>query len=79
MVSSLALEYPYGQMAKLRRVDKTYVGLLEVDINVIGFRVFPLSLTNDGVMWFSEHPYNSIHRIEWSRSMLHVHGVFEYC
>ena len=31
-----------------------------MDIDVIGLRVFPLSLTGEAAMWFTELPYNSI-------------------
>ena len=31
-----------------------------MDLDVIGLRVFPLSLTGQAVIWFSELPYNSI-------------------
>ena len=31
-----------------------------LDLNVIGLSVFPLSLTGEVVIWFTEFPYNSI-------------------
>ena len=31
-----------------------------MDYDVIGIRVFPLSVTGDASMWFIELPYNSI-------------------
>ena len=30
-------------------------------MNVIGLRVFPLSLTGDVAIWFTQLPYNSFH------------------
>jgi len=37
---------------------KCYVGLSELDMDVIGLRVFPLLLTGDATVLFSELPYN---------------------
>ena len=31
-----------------------------MDLDVIGLRVFPLSLTKEATLWFTELPYNSI-------------------
>ena len=31
-----------------------------MDLDVVGFRVFPLSLTGEAAIWFTELPYNSI-------------------
>ena len=31
-----------------------------MDLDVIGLRVFPLSLTGEASIWFNELPYNSI-------------------
>ena len=31
-----------------------------MDLDVIGLRVFPLSLTGEATIWFTELPYNSI-------------------
>ena len=31
-----------------------------MNLDVIGLRVFPLSLTGEAAMWFTELPYNSI-------------------
>ena len=31
-----------------------------MDLDVIGLRVFPLSLTGEASIWFTELPYNSI-------------------
>ncbi|KAK4726973.1 hypothetical protein R3W88_031890 [Solanum pinnatisectum] len=42
-------------------VCKSYVGRPNLDIDVIGLRVFPLSLTSNAAVWFNELPYNSIY------------------
>ena len=31
-----------------------------MDLDIIGLRVFPLSLTGDAAIWYTELPYNSI-------------------
>ena len=41
-----------------------------MDLDVIGLRVFPLSLTEKAAMWFTELPYNSI--FTWN----HLRDVF---
>ena len=41
-------------------VCKSCVGRPYFDLDVIGLRVFPLSLTGEAAMWFTELPYNSI-------------------
>jgi len=61
LFSDMASEDLLGHIAKLRSVCKSCVGRLELEIDVIGLRVFPLSLTGDVVVWFSKLPYNSIH------------------
>uniref|UniRef100_M1DW17 Integrase core domain containing protein n=1 Tax=Solanum tuberosum TaxID=4113 RepID=M1DW17_SOLTU len=50
----LALKDLHGYMAKLISVCKSCMGRPELDMDVIGVRVFPLSLTNDAAVWFSE-------------------------
>ena len=42
-------------------MSKSCVGRLDLDMNVIKVRVFPLSLTVDFTIWFAELPYNSIY------------------
>ena len=44
----------------VRAVCKRFVGIYDLDLDVIGLRVFPLSLTGEAAMWFTELPYNSI-------------------
>ncbi|WMV58653.1 hypothetical protein MTR67_052038 [Solanum verrucosum] len=53
-------EDPHAHFAKLRVVCKSCVGRPDLHMNVIGLRVFPLSLTGDAAVWFTELPYNSI-------------------
>ena len=53
-------EDPHAHLANLKVVCKSCVGRPDLDLNVIGLRVFPLSLTGDAAVWFTELPYNSI-------------------
>ena len=39
---------------------KSCVGRPDLDLDVIGLRVFPLSLMGEASIWFTELPYNSI-------------------
>ena len=41
-----------------------------MDLDVIGLRVFPLSLTGEASIWFTELPYNSI--FSWN----HLRNIF---
>ena len=60
LFSGLPFEDPHAHIAKVRAVCKSCVGRPDFDLDVIGLRVFPLSLTEVAAMWFSELPYNSI-------------------
>ena len=60
LFSGLPSEDPHAHIAKVRAVCKTCVGRPDLDLHVIGLRVFPLSLTGEAAMWFTELPYNSI-------------------
>ena len=60
LFSGLPSEDPHAQIAKVRTVCKSCVGRPDLDLDLIGLRVFPLSLTGEAAMWFSEFPYNSI-------------------
>lgn len=57
----LSFEDPYVHMDKCLSVCESYLGMPELDMDVIGLRLFPLSLIGDVVMWFLELPYNSIY------------------
>ena len=39
---------------------QSYVGRPDLDLDVIGLRVFPLSLMGQDAIWFTKLPYNSI-------------------
>ena len=56
----LPFEDPHSHIAKVRAVCKSCVGRPDLDLDVIGIRVFPLSLTGEAAIWFTELPYNSI-------------------
>ena len=51
---------PHAHKAKVKEVCKSCVGRPDLDLDVIGLRVFPLSLTGEASIWFNELPYNSI-------------------
>ncbi|XP_049368382.1 uncharacterized protein LOC125833276 [Solanum verrucosum] len=70
LFSGLASEDPHGHMARLRSVCKSCVGRSKSELDVIGLRVCPLSLIGGAAVWFSKHPYNSIHT--WDK----LHKVF---
>ena len=56
--SGLPSKDPNAHIAKVREVCKSYVGRPDLDLDVIGLRLFPLSLTRDAAIWFAELPYN---------------------
>ena len=60
LFSGLPFEDPHAHIAKVRAVSKSCVGRPDLDLDVIGLRVFPLSLTGEAAIWFTELPYNSI-------------------
>ena len=60
LFSGLPFEDPHAHIAKVRAVSKSCVGRPNFDLDVIGLRVFPLSLTGEAAIWFTELPYNSI-------------------
>ena len=43
LFSGRPCEYPHAHIAKVRAVCKSYVGRLDLGLDVIGLRVFPLS------------------------------------
>ena len=53
-------EDPHAHIAKVKVVCKSCVGRPDLDLDVICLRVFPLSVTGEASMWFTERPYNSI-------------------
>ena len=60
LLYGLLSEDPHAHIAKVRSVCKSCVGRPNLNMDVIGLRVFPLSLTGEAAMWFIELPYNSI-------------------
>ena len=44
---------PHALIAKVRAVRKSCVGRLDLDLDVIELRVFPLSLTAEDAIWFN--------------------------
>lgn len=57
----LPTDDPRAHIAKLNYVCKSCIGRQDWVMNVIGVRVFPLSLTGDSSIWINEIPYNSIY------------------
>ena len=48
-------------IAKLRLVCKSFIRRPDLNMDVIGLRVFPLSLMGEAVIWFTKISYNSIY------------------
>ena len=60
LFSRLHSEDPHAHIAKVRAVCKRCVGRPDLDLDVIGLRVFPLSQTGEVAILCTELPYNSI-------------------
>ena len=60
LFSGLPSEDPHAHIAKVRVVCKSYVGRHDLDLDVIGLRVFPISLMGEAAISFTKLPYNSI-------------------
>ena len=58
LFSGLPSEDPHAHITKVRAMCKSYVGRPDLDLDVIGIRVFPLSLTGEAAIWFTELRYN---------------------
>ena len=60
LFSGLPFEDPHTRIAKVRAVCKSCVGRPDLDLDIIGIRVFPLSLMGEDAIWLTKLPYNSI-------------------
>ena len=60
LFSGLPSEDSHAHIAKVRVVCKSCVGMHDLNLDVIGLRVFPLSLMGVAAIWFTELPYNLI-------------------
>ena len=58
LFSGLSSDDPHAHITEVRAVCKSFVGRPDLDLDVIGLRLFPLSLTGEAVIWFTDLPYN---------------------
>ena len=60
LFSGLPSEDPHAHITMVRAVRISCIGRPDLDLDVTWLRVFPLSLTGEASMWFTELPYNSV-------------------
>ena len=77
LFSGLPSEDSHAHIAKVRAVCKSCVGRPDLDLDVIGLRVFPLSLTGEAAIWFTELPYHSIFTRNKLRDIFLLPGLQE--
>ena len=65
LFSGLPSEDQNAHIAKVRAVCKSCVGRPDLNLDVIGLRVFPLLLTGEAAIWLTELRYNSI--LTWNQ------------
>ena len=69
LFSGLPSEDSHAHIVKIRVVCKSCVGRPDLDLDVIGLRVFNLSLMRETAIWFTEIPYNSIFTLDQLRDV----------
>lgn len=64
LLFGLPLENPHAHISKIKVVSKSCMGKPDLDMYVIGLRLFSLSLTDEGAILFIELPtYLSVHGV----------------
>ena len=61
LFSCLPSKGSHAHIARVRSVFKSYVGSPNLNMDITGLRVIPLSLIGEAAIWFTKLPYNSIY------------------